>query len=113
MRIITRAEFMKLPVGAICCEGERWTFGGWFRKDGNCGEHDYFCTRLDWTQFSPFGELVDDADFALENGKGLALHFDDGERDGCFVDNALYCVLEDGDIDVLVARLLEGKGKAL
>lgn len=115
MRIITRKAFMDLPEGAICCEGTQWAFGDWFRKDGNCGVNDYFMTTLDWTQMrdcAGSNDLMERADRALATGEAMPLDFDSGGRDGCFADDAVYCVLEDDDIDIFIERLKAGKGKS-
>jgi hypothetical protein len=114
MKIIDRKAFLALPGRAICCEGQPWAFGGWFRKDGNCGVNDYFVTTLDWTQFEHTSSdaSIESADRALATNARLPLTFDQVDRDGCFRDDAVYCVLEDGDIDALVRVLLAGKGRA-
>ena len=115
MKIINREAFMALPDGAICCQGEPWAFGHWFRKDGNCGSTDYFMTSLDWTQMQDCGgsnDLIDKAEAAIRSGESIKMDFDSGGRDGCYMEDAVYCVLEDADIDVLCERFQDGKGKS-
>lgn len=116
MRILNKIQFMKQPPGILFAHGEPWALDGWNIKDENCGDHDFFYRPLTWSEFDgnvSTGHMFDLLDSALKDGRSMAMEWDCTMRDGMHDDGAVFCVLEDADIDMLSSRILSCKGKVV
>jgi hypothetical protein len=111
MKIIRRHEFLKLPRGIVFGQGKPWYFDGWSIKGESSG-NDFYCTPLDWTQFESHSsaDMMDKADTLLSTSASVPMLWDADQRDGLFDDEHIYCVLEQSDIDSLIAVLQKANG---
>jgi hypothetical protein len=104
MRIVSRAELMRMPAGTVYAEYEPHTFHGLNVTGGGCGPDFLTCRLLD-----DFGSDSSDAcgDIErLESGEEVSLTF--GEccgREGLFDDTKRYAVWSAADLRGLAAFL--------
>ncbi len=109
MKIINREQFLAMPENTIFAEGEKWTFGPWAIKT-ETWKNDYIYTPLDWgaMECSDSGNMIDLLELSKDNPTYvLSMDFHVGQRDGCFRDDALYAVMDDNDILMMISRLKE------
>jgi len=96
MKILNRADFLKLPPGTLYCQGERWAFGPLAVK-GETLDNDWSYWKLSW----PGGKLSNKAakslDELLETGASFSA-FSASGRDGNFDPDAIFLVLELRDL---------------
>ncbi|MFI5113528.1 MAG: hypothetical protein ACHP7J_00185 [Terriglobales bacterium] len=99
MRLITRAELLKEPLGTIFREFEPFVWKSeWMRLiyvyDHEAGDFDY----------NVIGPEIDSPDGEHENG-AIGIRSDNVERDGAFDDEAAYVVLDAQDVEAWVNQL--------
>lgn len=110
MKIIKRAEFLKLPENTIFSQYRPCVFEDIGIKGPNCGDNDFFLTSIypPWPESSGSEEMMNILDDAVEKQTTFFLDFDSGGRDGCFADDdTLYAIWEKEDIQRLIKRLNE------
>ena len=107
MKIVNRTQFLAMPPGVIFATGDRWALFEWRMKGENSGSNDFFYHPLDWASYDNQSseDMVDIAEACLSNGTSVTLEFDDIARDGMYDDDAIYAVMEAGDIAALIAVL--------
>lgn len=100
MRIVSRAEFMKLPAGTLFAKGKPMYFGSLCVK-GDSLESDWIDRQLVW--FEEHGSTGDEFDQGhrwdemVENGASFPMHTGYG-RDGCFDNEDLFLIYERDDL---------------
>lgn len=107
MRLVKRAEFLRLPEGTLYLKGVPWAFGNLSVK-GETLLNDWYCKEVGWID-APDGD-----DFGwlskMEN-EGISLPIGDTYgRDGLFEEDAIFLILEREDllhVRGLVDRALE------
>ena len=102
MRILNREAFLKEPEGVVYAVGIPWVFGPWCIK-GDSIDNDWFYVEINaWaTNESSSTDTVDAFEHALRTGDRLT--FDPcGCRDGGFDEDAIFCVMDRADVDVLI-----------
>lgn len=99
MRIVDRKAFLAMPAGTIFCKGEPWHFESICIKDDSL-ENDWFYLNPAWPASHDLGEAVD----LLETSKlsGTSFEMEDAiARDGCFGENDVFLIFEEGDLKTL------------
>lgn len=107
MRIVDRKTFLTLPPGTVYAQGSPHAYGEWMVKDENCGDNDWFYDDLSALAVActGSGDLFDKQESMLRCGCSYPADFEQGGRDGGFVDDATFTILEPDDIRALIARL--------
>lgn len=106
MRIITQAEFLKLPGGTLYSKYTPSSFDGLCIKAQTEGDNDFVCMDLVGNI-----EARDDVDFltkcdeAVNEGAELKLDFEAYGRDGMFDKEQLFAVYSRKDIFNLIDTL--------
>lgn len=106
MRIVSRAELLKLPPGTVYSEYEPCYFRDLSVKVDtweNDWLYDSLFVPLDTTSDSDYLAKCDVA----ERGEDVPLDFHSTSRDGTFDDKQLYAVFSPEDVEKLIARLQE------
>lgn len=113
MRIISRAELMKLPEGTIFAYYRPCIFGGLHIK-GTTGPHDFDVMSLDGNiECDGSEDFVDILDNAVESGESFDLDFDRYGREGFFDNDQLFAIYEEKDMIGLINTLIEARSKVL
>lgn len=108
MRIVTRKEFLTLPVGTVFAEYEPCIVGDMRIKGENAGTNDWFYQEIDLAlDCEDSGEIVELLDDSEKTGKSIPMDFNCQSRDGTFNDTQLYAIYEKQDVKQLIARLTE------
>lgn len=98
MRVLSRADFLKMPAGTMYAKGEPWAFDGiHVRGDTMPNGNDWDCAQLAWIDSDDSGQAVDRLDDMLENGASYPMDASYG-RDGCFNEADLFLVFERADL---------------
>jgi len=96
MKVLSRAEFLKLPAGTFYAKGGRWYFDSIHVKDGSL-VNDWYAFNPCWIESDHCGEAFERLDLMLSTG--VSYPMDDSTcRDGCFEDDALFLVFELDDL---------------
>jgi hypothetical protein len=110
MRIINRAEFLKMPVGTLYIKYKPYYFEGLEVKEDSGGlDNDWCASEL--TGISTIkegdnsGDIMDALDRYVETGESFELEIDGYGRDGGFDDDELFAIYEPQDIQQLIDRL--------
>ncbi len=107
MKIVNRAEFLKLPENTlfskyrVCCFGELEIKGKSYPNDFMSQEINS-AIRCDNSD-----EFLRQLEQARAEGVSLSMDFDVEGRDGLFENDQLFAVWEDEDVEELIARLLK------
>jgi hypothetical protein len=96
MRIVRRAEFLKLPPGTLYVAGKRWIFRGPELKHETTG-NDWYFQKFDWIEAHDSNEAIDRLEEMLESGVSYPLETSIG-RDGSFSEDELFLIFEAADI---------------
>lgn len=104
MRIYSRQEFLKLPVGTIYCKGKEWYFDNLCIKGESLlwedGMGDWYEMDPAWVGGKNSGECFDRLQEMLD--KQASYPMQNAEcRDGCFEDTDLFLVFEKNDLIIL------------
>ncbi len=101
MKILRRADFLKLPEGTIFAKGKPWYFENLSIKADSLflegGGNDFLCLSLPWVEASDSGQAMSRLDEMLETGVSYPME-DSYGRDGCFDDEEVFLVLEEDDL---------------
>ena len=107
MRIITRAEMLKMPQGTVYSNYNPCIFTELYIKADDAGNYEN-----DWLYDGLLGaiESTGSDDFfakceEMEQGKSVSVDFEYTGRDGLFDDKKLYAVYEPEDVAKLIERL--------
>ncbi len=107
MKIISRKNFLKMPVGTVFSKYEPCIFGELMIK-GESLRNDFFCQQIvDAVDCDSSEKLHDTLINAAENGTNFNMDFDCEMRDGMFDDSELFAVWGEDDVQALVDRLRE------
>ena len=105
MKIITRAEFLKMPKNTLYANYEPCWFGPISIKGETIG-NDFLVQQIaDSIVANDSEEFADKLEEAKNTGKSVEMDFDIEGRDGMFEDNQLFAIYERRDIDYLINRL--------
>lgn len=99
MRIVNRAEFLKMPAGTIYCKGMPWVFDGICIKDESLS-NDWYYLNPAWVSAHDSGEAFERLDEMLKLGKSYPMENAIG-RDGLFDTNAIFLIFERSDLEML------------
>lgn len=99
MRVLNRADFLKMPSGTIYAKGVPWAFDGVCIKAETLGE-DWVCLNPAWISASDSGEAFNRLETMLRDGNSFPGE-DAFGRDGCFDPNAVFLVFEADDLKML------------
>lgn len=110
MRIISRAEFLKQPVGTVFHYYKPCVFDGLYIKTSGSDDHTDFCVQeLIGALMSESSEQFHEACDKMESGGSAPVCFDFSGREGMFDNEQLFAVLEDADVEALIERLKNRK----
>lgn len=115
MKIVTRDEFMKLPIGTI------WSYyePSYFRQlnikvsDKTEWENDFLVNYLIGAVKHYSSEEFFDNCKEMKNGESLPVDFWLTGREGLFDDKQLFAIYEDDDVKMLIKRLKKRKKKII
>jgi hypothetical protein len=100
MKLYNRKDFLELPAGTLYCKGVSWSFGGLAVKGDTVAGVDWYCRHLSGIDFDSTEQMLDRYE-AME-ASGATFPLNAGEvRDGMFDDDAIFLVLEPGDLEEL------------
>jgi hypothetical protein len=107
MKIITRAEMLKMPVGTVYSRYEPCVFSELYVKADDAGNYEN-----DWLYDALIGavktnsseEFIEKCEL-MEKGESHDVDFESTGRDGLFDDEQLYAIYEKVDVEKLIARL--------
>lgn len=105
MRVVTKAQLLKMPSGTVYSSYEPHVFGPLSVFDGACGASDFFMANLT-DDFGDDSTTMHETIAALERGEDVPLVF--GEcygREGMFQESQLYAVWSAADLRGLSAFL--------
>lgn len=108
MRIVTRKEFLTLPVGTVFMGYAPYFFGNLSFKGESSyqdGSSDFWGSSVHGIMASSFDEEARLLDAAMLHGGSVAMDFEVECRDGMFDDTHMYAVLEPQDVQDLIAKL--------
>lgn len=109
MRIVNLKTFRSMPKGTVFMKYNTAYFGDLCVKDINCGERDFFFTNIT-NEFDNTGtEDWLDKIRSMEEDSTVNEPVDFGvlERDGMFLDDQLFAVYTDEDVQTLINKLTE------
>ncbi len=108
MRIVTRREFMKLPIGTIFSYYEPMCFRDLAIKASDLKEgwtvdflYDDIIGQIDNSGSDDFFEKCE----RMEKGESMPMDFEQTGREGLFEDKQLFAVYEREDVEKLIRRL--------
>ena len=96
MRVVSRADFLKLPPGTIYAKGKPWYFENISIKADSL-PNDFVCLGLAWVDAHDSGEASYRLEEMLKAGASYPLDKVYG-RDGCFDDDDIFLVYERDDL---------------
>lgn len=99
MKIINRAEFLKLPEGTVYFKGERWCWGQLCVKTVSY-ENDWRYIEFDQVPCRDSEEWLVNQERMLETGESMPM-VPTEIRDGSFEDDDLFLVYDNADIKLL------------
>lgn len=111
MRIVTRAELMRMPIGTVFQEYEPCVFYELRIKTETVEDFDFRSVTISADSFD--ADSSEEHDMVLQRaeitGEDIPLDFSDAQdfRDGLFDDEQLYAVWSTQDVRALIARLEE------
>jgi len=126
MKILTREEFYKSPIGTLFVKVDSQHNGEFMQLEtdimffgGTIGENDFgYNDLLEISTEENIGrkghlcnEVSDIISEAAKNKGSFKLDFNCGGRDGLFDDEQLFAVFEEADIDQLLEHILEFSSK--
>lgn len=101
MRIYKRAEFMKLPAGAMFCKGKEWYFSDICSKDETIKTEgkdiDFYYAHYNWVDGDDCGECLERLGKMMDEGASFPMQ-DSISRDGMFDDTEIFLVFEKEDL---------------
>jgi hypothetical protein len=104
MRIVSRAELMRLPAGTVYAEYTPHVFHGLNVTGGECGKDFLMCGLLD--DFGGDSSTINEECARLERGEDVPLTFAEHYgRDGLFDDSRRYAVWSAADLRGFAAFL--------
>jgi hypothetical protein len=103
MRVVNRADFLKLPAGTIYCKGTPWAFYG-IQIKGDSLPNDWIFLDPAWPQAFDSGAANDLLEQSLADGSSFIVQEDYG-RDGCFDDSEVMLIFEQADLLALRANI--------
>lgn len=109
MRIVNRAEFLKLPAETVFCRySTLGDFGAIEIKTqwGGFLDDDFESQQLFEVDTEDSGEFAETM-IKAEQGEPVKLHFATSSRDALFDDQQLYAVFEKDEIREMIGRLTE------
>jgi hypothetical protein len=110
MKILTRQQFLKTPVGTVFHYYKPCVFDGLYIKTSGSDDTTDFCMQeLIGALMSESSEQFNDACDRMEIGESAPCCFDFSGREGLFDDEQLFAVLEDSDVEALIQRLIKRK----
>lgn len=100
MKIVNRAEFLKLPAGTVYAKGEPWVFETICIKGESLsfGIGDWFYLNPADIDAHDSGEAAERFEEMLDLGKSYPMGETIG-RDGCFDANDIFLVFEKADLE--------------
>lgn len=104
MKILTREQFLQLPKGIVYTKFEPFIFGDICIKEESLQE-DWVYQKLFEVDVNDSGEFVEMLSHAIEKQDNIPLDFEMTMRDGEFVDNQFFAVLEKEEVVKLIHRL--------
>lgn len=99
MRVVNRADFLKLPPGTIYAKGVQWAFEG-IEIKGDSLENDWYTLDPAWVSGNDSEECVELLERALAEGISVPMEVAQG-RDGYFDAGAVFLVFEREDLLIL------------
>lgn len=114
MKIVTKAEFVKLPAGTLYREYEPCMFSDMRVKGDSTrgGNMDFGVLHLDWVDSVEISGGIDILFAAHETGSSFGFNYNDHGRDGQYNDKQLYAIYEPNDVAQLIELLQRIHGKA-
>lgn len=97
MRIVRRAEFMRLPAGTAFQKGKRWYWGGLCFKTDDVYSNDWRYVTVDDVDADDSGEAFERLEEMLSAGTSYPMA-DASTRDGCFDDEDLFLIYDAEDL---------------
>lgn len=102
MRILRKAEFLRMPIGTLFARGKPWAFEQLSVKGESLhNSDDFFAMDLVSIKSDGSSEWVERLDKMLETGVSYPLETDGYGRDGCFDSEDLFLVYELADLQDL------------
>ncbi len=109
MKLLRRAEFLKLPEGTFYAKGKPWYFSGLrvkYDTTFNKGmPSDWWCLDPCWIDTDNLYEAVDALEAMRDKGESRPMETSIG-RDGLHEDDALFLVFEPDDL-LALRRMLD------
>lgn len=99
MRCVDRRTFLTLPIGTAYCKGGKWHFEGLCFKGETLG-NDWYERDPAWIAMPDSGECFVRLEDMLANGASHRMQTSEC-RDGLFDEDAIFLVLERGDLEAL------------
>lgn len=99
MRVMNRADFLKMPPGTIYAKGIPWVFRNLSIKAETLGI-DWVCLDPCWVSAHDSGDAVDRLEEMMSAGASYPGE-DAFGRDGCFDAEAVFLVFERADLEAL------------
>lgn len=106
MKVLTRAEFMKMPEGTIFAKGKPWCFEDLSVK-GQTLPSDFIYLSLVTVESDSADEWSSRLNEMLETGCSYPIDESGFTRDGCFDEGDLFLVYEKSDLLMLRSHIDE------
>lgn len=108
MKILSRTEFMKLPIGTVWSYYEPCCFHDLNIKASDLNEGyvtDFLYDGIIGSiQTTGSDDFVDKCDL-MERGESISMDFESTSREGLFEDEQLFAIFEEDDLKKLILRL--------